>query len=162
MKLKRLKQVFHYGRLHAKQIAEENNLNTIVIFCDIMRCYFKYRMWSNQYLKENFYMLNVEQRESIGRSYKSKNSTKEEWIKDFYANIKFLNKYSSRKYDEEGLRDKRVKAYRRRYNIGDGLALEHDVTLSRQHHLPGRIEIGNNVLLAKHVFIRLFRACYNK
>ena len=31
--------------------------------------------------------------------------------------------------------------------------MEYDFNISRQHYLPGSIKIGNNVLLAKHVFI---------
>lgn len=31
--------------------------------------------------------------------------------------------------------------------------VEYDVNISRQHYLDGSISIGNNVLLAKHVFI---------
>lgn len=37
--------------------------------------------------------------------------------------------------------------------MGEGSIVEYGVELSRQHHLPGSIKIGNHVLLAKHVFI---------
>ena len=37
--------------------------------------------------------------------------------------------------------------------MGSGCMIEYNVELSRQHYLPGKVSIGNNVLLAKNVFI---------
>jgi len=51
------------------------------------------------------------------------------------------------------LREKRRRAYTTRFNIGKDLTVEYDVNISRQHYLNGTICMGNNVLLAKHVFI---------
>lgn len=41
----------------------------------------------------------------------------------------------------------------KRYNAGEGLGVQYDVHISREHYLDGTIKIGNNVFLAKHVFI---------
>ena len=51
------------------------------------------------------------------------------------------------------MRDKRCQAYTKRFHAGKDLLVEYDVNISRQHYLDGTIVIGNNVLLAKHVFI---------
>lgn len=40
-----------------------------------------------------------------------------------------------------------------RYSMGKGCFVEYGVEFSRQHHLPGRLLIGNHVLFAKNVFI---------
>ena len=115
--------------------------------------YFKYRMWSNQYMKERFYELDAESRISIGKKYLEEGLRRDAWQNDFRENRKFLIKYSNMKYELVGLREKRNNAYARRFNAGSGLMVEYDVNISRQHYLEGSITIGKNVLLAKHVFI---------
>lgn len=47
----------------------------------------------------------------------------------------------------------RIKAYQKHFNIGKNPIIEHDVWITRTHGLEGKIEIGNNVTLAKNVFI---------
>ena len=74
-------------------------------------------------------------------------------MKDFYENRAFYIKYGNIKYEKESLSAKRNDAYTRRYNAGKNLSVESDVNISRQHYLDGSISIGDNVLLAKHVFI---------
>ncbi len=152
--MRRLKQVLYYGRLHAKQIAKEHNENQLRIFIDILRCFSKYKMWSNQYLKEQFWQLDSEKRKEVGGQYLIKGEERDAWSKTFVDTRKFLNKWTSRKWETTlKRRDKRNEAYRKFYNMGTGCVVEYNVELSRQHYLPGSIEIGNNVLLAKHCFI---------
>lgn len=155
-KLRRLRQVVVYGWQHACQISNEHfsGKKRLTIFLDILKCYNCYGMWSNQYLKEKVWTLSADEREQIGNTYRQANLKREEWVKDFYENRKFIAKWS--KYDIEASaakREKRNDAYRKRYNMGEGSIVEYGVELSRQHHLPGSIKIGNHVLLAKHVFI---------
>lgn len=47
----------------------------------------------------------------------------------------------------------RTYVYRRLFNIGDSVILEHGVWIQRTHGLKGSIKIGNRVLLARHVAI---------
>ena len=51
----RILQVASYGWKHAGEISKTCHVNHIVVFLDIIRCYMKYAMWSNQYKKENFF-----------------------------------------------------------------------------------------------------------
>lgn len=156
MNIRRFKQVVKYGWMHAKQITEimqRGSMYHIKVFLDIFHCYYNYRMWSNQYLKENFHRLGKEERESIGQRYWKEGLKRDAWQKDFVANRKFLVKYSNIKYEIGEKRDKRNKEYASRYNAGRNLCVEYDVNISRQHYLDGTISIGNNVLLTKHVFI---------
>lgn len=154
-RIKRIKQVFCYGWKHASQISQDsfNGEKRFSLFLDILTCFYKYGMWSNQYLKERFWTLEEGQRLQIGSRCREENYKKEMWLKDFYANSDFLMKYSAFKYEKEPLREKRKKAYSKRYNAGKNLAVEYDVNISRQHYLDGTISIGDNVLLAKHVSI---------
>lgn len=152
----RIKQVAKYGWLHAGKISDDffSGQKRIRIFLDILTCYKKYMMWSNQYLKEKFWEIDKGQRASIGRKYHEANSKREEWVKDFYDNRKFLAKWS--KYEIETSakkRELRNKAYSKHYSMGKGCFVEYGVEFSRQHHLPGSIKIGNKVLFAKNIFI---------
>ena len=153
---KRQKQLLQYGWLHSGIIMTEcakGFVYRVQVFFDIISCYYKYKMWSNQYLSEKFYLLNKEDRVAIGNRYKERGVIRDNWQKDFVENRKFLLKYTSRKYEDAILREKRTLAYKKRYNMGDGCFVEYNVELSRQHYLEGTIKIGKNVILAKNVFI---------
>lgn len=151
----RIKNVWKYGKIHAAQIVNEHpELKQKDIFCDILRCYRKYRLFSNQYKKEKFWMLSEEQREIIGNKNKEKFLKNERWLDDFFQNGRFLNKWKRFKYESSGyLQSKRINAYRKRYNIGENCHIGHDVLIERHHYLWGSIKIGNNCLLAKHTYI---------
>lgn len=156
MNVKRVKQVSIYGWKHAGQVMNMEKKGfffRVKLFVDILYCYNVYRMWSNQYLREQFWTLSKEHRCKLGQIYKDKGFVRDAWQKDFCENRKFLYKYTSRKYELANLREKRNRAYAKRYNMGKGCLVEYNVELSRQHYLNGTISIGNNVLLGKNVFI---------
>lgn len=151
-----MRQVLRYGWMHAGQIAETEQkglIYRIKIFFDVLYCFRNYKMWSNQYLKEKFYLLDKETRKNVGKKYKEEGNKRDEWQKDFIRTRKFIIKYSHIKYEKSHLRERRNKAYTQYYKTGQGLMVENNVNLSRQHYLDGKIRIGNNVLLAKNVFI---------
>ncbi len=150
---KRLWQVSHYGKLHAKKIATENNLEWQFIYCDIKKCYRKYKMWSNEYLKEKFWALSEQERDVVGAKYYEKNIAYEEWLKDFDENCRFMRKYMTHEFEPLRLRPKRTAAYAKRYNMGKNCFVEYGVEISRRHGLNGTIKVGNNVLFAKNVFV---------
>lgn len=139
------------------QLSKSNNRSEFVrclIFFDILHCYQKYRMWSNQYLKENFYFRDSAERSSIGAECRKKGLKRDAWQKRFRSDNRFYAKYGNVKY-EVGNRRRfiRSKKYMEHYKTGEGLMVEHDVQLCRQHYLDGTITIGKHVLLAKHCFI---------
>ena len=154
--MKRIRQVLKYGWLHAGQICDSKSFGTLLrirIFMDILYCYRHYKMWSHQYLKEDFFNKSNEERKRIGSTYLEQGTKRDEWQKDFRDNRKFLIKYSNIRYEKASLREKRNEAYRKKFGAGKGLMVEYDVNISRQHYLDGTIKIGSNVLLAKHSFI---------
>lgn len=156
MDIGRLIQVSHYARKQSKDIAvnaERGISYRMKIYIDMMICFLKYRMWTNQYIAENFYNKNKSEREIIGQRYAEEGLKRDNWQKDFRENRNFLIKYSNIKYEKASLRSKRDKAYTERYHAGKNLFVEYDVNISRQHYLDGTISLGDNVLLAKHVFI---------
>lgn len=149
--MSRILQIIKYGWKHAGTVGHKNRIAT---FLDILYCYKKYKMWSNQYIAEKFFEKSKCERYKIGKEYYVKGIKRDEWQKDFIKNRKFLCKYTARKYEVGSRRRiKRMKAYQKRYGIGNNLAVEFNVELSRQHYLDGTIKIGNNVLLAKNTFI---------
>ena len=97
LKIRRLIQLFKFGKKDAKQISQMSdvNLSKFVVFKDIRKCYFKYGIRSLIYKKERVWQLSPEQREEIGKKYQ----LKDEWLEDFYANHRFLIKWSSFKYE---------------------------------------------------------------
>lgn len=152
----RIKQVMKYSWLHAGQISEEASCNKgrIFLFCDIISCYRKYMLWSNQYLKERFWELDISEKDKVGLKYQEANRKRETWVKDFYKNRKFLAKWS--KYEIEASakkREKRNAAYTQHFSMGKGCVVEYGVEFSRQHHLPGTLRIGSHITFAKNVFI---------
>ncbi|WP_303072511.1 acyltransferase [Bacteroides fluxus] len=154
--IKRLKQLLTYGWKHAGQLATEigGHLGCrFLIFFDMIYCYETYKMWSNQYLQEQFYLKTPKERLTIGQRYREEGLKRDVWQTEFVRNWNFIVKYSNIKYEQSGKREKRSKAYQKFYNTGENLCVESDVNLNRQHYLDGKISIGRNVLLAKHVFI---------
>ena len=151
--MNRFRQVSHYAWRQSKEIAPQTGKSRLWLFCDMIRCYRKYLMWTNQYVKEQFWSKSAEERDRIGADYREKGLVRDAWQKDFRENRKFLIKYTNIKYEKASLREKRNKAYTERYKAGKNLFVEYDVNISRQHYLEGTISIGDNVLLAKHVFI---------
>lgn len=156
MNFRRLKQVCRYGWKDAAVISQEDGVNKgqLGVFCDILLCFFKYNVWSNQYRKERFWQLPEALRYEIGHKYKQKNAEKEEWLKDYFKNYRFLRKWKSFKFETSArLQHRRINAYRTRYTIGEHCFIGHDVIIDRHHYLNGTLRIGNHVLLAKHVHI---------
>lgn len=154
--IKRLKQLLAYGWKHAGQLTTEIGGPLgfrFLIFFDIIYCYKTYKMWSNQYLQERFYLKTPKERLIIGQRYREEGVKRDVWQAEFVRNWNFIIKYSNIKYELSAKREKRCKAYQKFYNTGENLCVESDVNLNRQHYLDGKISIGRNVLLAKHVFI---------
>lgn len=152
----RLSQVLKYGWQHSGEMAAKHSESAFVrvrIFVDIIHCFYKYKMWSNQYLKEDFWYMDEGSRKTVGQKYLEAGKERDEWQKDFRNTRNFLIKYSDIKYERAGLREKRNRAYTKYYNAGPGLMVENNVNISRQHYLNGSISIGKNVLFAKNVFI---------
>lgn len=156
MNVRRFKQVLKYASIHSNEIRKQENKGFVFqqkVYIDMLICFFKYKMWSNQYKREEFHNKTDEERRVIGLKYKKIGIERDKWQDDFVENRRFLNKYSNKKQELPRYREKRNEAYAKRYNMGKNCLIEYGVELSRQHYLPGTIKIGNNVTLAKRVFI---------
>ena len=154
-KIKRLFWAIKFGWVHTGQISDEcySGRKHLAVFLDFLCCFLKCGIKSSQYKQLMLWKLEKTQRKMIVDQLKEDNKKKIAWEKDFFINRDFLIKYMSIRYEKSWLKEKRNKAYTRRYNAGTNLYVEYDVNISRQHYLDGKISIGNNVLLGKHVFI---------
>ncbi len=155
--MRRLLQVVKYGRIHAAEYARSMGSTSVWlmsrIYADILYCYFRYKIWTNQYLALRLFGMTKQERATLGKKILEEGRLRDAWQRDFRRNRKFIAKYSQKKYEVGRLRDVRRRAYTSRYNAGENLLVEYDVEISRQHYLSGCISIGKNVLLAKHVMI---------
>lgn len=152
----RLVQVLKYGWIHAGKISEkektENSYKRIWVYLDIMRCYFKYGLWSNQYMSMRFYSMNKKERKIAGEQIRKQNRYKAAWVKAYFEEIKFLSKYADIKYDASlSKRRKKIKAYTKKYNLGKGAYIEYNVSITKQHYSDSKMSSGKNLLLARNV-----------
>ena len=93
--MNRFRQVAYYAWKQSKDLASEAHRSRLSLFFDMIRCYQKYRMWTNQYIKEKFYEKSPQERNLIGPDYLEKGKVRDAWQKDFRENRKFLIKYSN-------------------------------------------------------------------
>ena len=152
MNFRRLKQVFRYGWKDASDIRQDGGFEKSrwVIFCDILHCFFKYNVWSNQYKKEKLYSFSKEEREQICLKYQKQNTKRDKWVKSFFDNYKFLYKWSSFKYEQSAeLQAKRRTAYKKQYGLGENCFIGYGVIFHRHHYSDGNITTGKNCLIAE-------------
>lgn len=156
MDFRRIKQVCEYGWKDAQTLSQETGATKgrMSIFLDILRCFFKYNVWSNQYKKEKLHLLSGEQKKEICLKYQEKNNFRDQWVKEFFDNYKFLNKWSSFKYERSAdLQAKRRAAYKKHYGLGDNCFVGYDVLFHKHHYVDARIVTGNNCGFSEHVDI---------
>lgn len=147
--MSRFFQVAKYAWKQSKELSEKTGKKRLWLFYDMLSCYSRYLMWTNQYISEHFWSKKSEEREHIGADYLEKGRVRDAWQKDFRKNRCFYIKYGNVKYEKARLREKRRKAYMKRYKTGKNLFVEYNVCISRQHYANGTISIGENVLLAR-------------
>jgi acetyltransferase-like isoleucine patch superfamily enzyme len=156
MDFRRIKQVCRYGWNDAKSICREENLNRsrCSIFMDILHCFFKYNVWSNQYKKDKLYLLAGEKKKEICLKYQKINAERDVWVKEFFDNYKFLNKWSDFKYEKSAaLQSKRRSAYQKQYGLGDNCFVGYGVILQRNHYIDSVISTGKDCFIAENTNI---------
>lgn len=154
LRRKRWYQVFRYGILDAKKIAIQTGNSSLIEFYRILYCFHKYNVFSNQYFKCALWQLDDAEKTDVAKKIGSQNFRRDEWAVDCYRNRKFIEKWSKLKWGNTPQNViKRRLAYTRQFNAGTGLIVQHNVDIHREHFLDGTIKIGNNVLLAKNVFL---------
>lgn len=154
LKRKRIKQVMQYGWQDAKVIAPIAGKSRLTIWFDIIGCFKKYYLFSNQYKSKEVWKLSIDETQHLAKSLGDKNRYRDDWTVWKYENAAFIDKYSSVKYGTNPrLYKERLVEYKKRYNIGDGTIVSNNVIIERNHFLEGSIKIGKDCTLSKNVYI---------
>ncbi len=166
----RWKMVLRYALIDSKLIAEEigkkeTGNKRIAIFGDMIKCYHKYHIWTNQYKKERFWELTSIERDELGAKYYLRNKHADDiaieaavenelFVKEYDANRRFLAKWSSFKYEKSSkARIKRTQAYIKRYKIGRSSFVGYGVLLVSEHGTIGELKWGDKVKLVRELYI---------
>lgn len=151
---RRWKQILTYGWRDSAEIAKEASLSRGKVFADILSSFSKWYVFSNQYRTHRMWELKSNEKQSIAIPLGMENKRLDEWRRQNYHNWKFLKKWTDLKYELSPSRQqKRKEAYTKEFNAGEGLTVQYNVHIHREHFLDGTIRIGKNVVLAKNVFI---------
>ena len=167
----RWKLVFRYGLIDSKTIAEEINAGKTEkklrwsLYWDMIKCYKKYHIWTNQYKKENFWNLSQSERDDLGAKYGVRNRYADKitieraideypYKKEYNRNRRFLVKWSSFRIEKSArTRVKRQKAYRERYGIGRGSYIGYGVILASEHGEVGELKWGEKIQMVRDIYI---------
>ena len=154
LEFKRVRQALSYGWQDSKKISKETGKSRWLCYKEYLSCFRKYFVFSNQYFKEKLYLLPEQDLEVSAKNIGAINHNHDKWVIDSYENRKFIEKWSSLKWERTPKGTlKRKLAYTKPFNTGTGLQVQRNVDIHREHFLWGTITIGNNVLFAKNVFI---------
>ena len=156
MNLRRVSQVFEYGWKDSLKISGLSQVNKtrIQIFLDILYCFFKYNVWSNQYTKSAIYSLSGDRKREECLKFKKKNDKHEAWIKKNFSDYRFLIKWSDFKYEgSPTLQKKRREAYIKRFGLGENCSVRYGVIIQRHHMSEATFTTGKNCLLAEQVIL---------
>ncbi len=86
--------------------------------------------------------------------YQEKNTKRDQWVKSFFENYKFLNKWSNFKYEQSAdLQAKRRAAYKKQYGLGENCFVGYNVIFHRHHYVDSKIVTGENCGFSEHVDI---------
>ena len=144
LSLRRYKQMLTYGWKDSKDISLESGRSRISILTDIINVYRRYHVFSNQYKNKGLWKLSTEkERSNVATPIGIENLRRDNWVRKNYRNWKFIRKWTNLKYELSPSMQ----------HAGEGLIVQFNVHIHREHFLDGTISIGKNVLLAKNVFI---------
>lgn len=152
IKQKRIRQVLYYGWKDAKDIIKSQNsgVSLFILYKDIIDCFRKYYLFSNQYKEHRFWTLSKNERLELGTRIGTVNRRRDEWVDYYYNNWKFLCKYKGMQWMKSPKKIvKRNTAYTKQYGFGNNAFVQYDVTLICEHFSIGKLEVGHDLLLAR-------------
>ena len=152
MKRRRIRQLLKFVWKDAGEISKLPDVkkSRIYICLDIWHCFRKYYLYSIQYKKNNLWAQSDNERSELAQSIGNVNKGNDYWLETYYENWKFLNKYTSFRWDKTPrAAENRNKAYTKRYGLGENVAVQYGVTFIFEHFTIGKITCGKNVLFAR-------------
>lgn len=152
-----LKRITHFvlkGWNTACSVADAEGMSRFSIFCDMIRCRFRYRMDNQDYLRNEYWQLSAEERKAFASRYRVSLRKQREWDRLYHANWRFFSKWSSEKYSTSPkLTRRRCLAYKKHFGLTYVPHVQYGVKILCEHGMHGRLEIGRDVYLLKECFI---------
>ena len=148
----RYSHVVTYGWKDAKEIScmQDVNRSRISVFFDILSCFCKYYVFSNQYKSNRFWEIGKEEKAAKGFDIGAKNKERDKWVDYYFSNWNFLSKYTSFKWQNSPkLANRRMEMYQKHYGFKYPVNIQYGVTIICEHFSIGKITMGQNVLLAR-------------
>ena len=145
-------RVLYYGWKDSKIISGKDNTNRgrISVYLDIIHCFRKYQTLSSQYSEYEMYRLTGQEKDSVGNQLKEKNKERDHWEEVYNRNWKFLNKYTTTKWETTNRkRARRSKAYIKHFGLGKKCWVQYGVMFICEHYNVGKLNVGDNVLFAR-------------
>lgn len=154
LRRKRIRQIITYGWEDSAIIAKDSGKNRLKVFCDIIQCFRKYYVFSYQYKKNGLWKLDSQEFDSLASKLGEANLSHDRWVIERYRNHQFLSKWTQKKWENTSKGSlKRSEAYTKFFKTGKNLQVQYNVEIRSEHFIFGNISIGEDVLLAKNVFI---------
>jgi acetyltransferase-like isoleucine patch superfamily enzyme len=147
MKINYLFRLLLHASQYAKQSQKKGDKRPFgVIRNDIVSLYKKYGIKASDYLTENIGTLSDEKREAVIQSLLEK----EQFMKLYDENRRFLAKYSGMEWEVSQKKRKRRKdAYTKYYHMGKHCNVQYGVVFITEHRHIGKLTIGDNVFFAR-------------
>ena len=156
IKSKRVRQIIKYGWKDAGKISDfqDASKSRLVIFFDILSCFKKYYVFSNQYKDNRLYALKEGERLVLCEKIGNSNKKNDNWTDVHNSDWRFLSKYTSLSWqNSQKKRTQRKIAYNNHYGLGGNVSIQYGVTIICEHYSVGRISCGKKVLFARNVDI---------
>ena len=151
LRRKRVFQVLKYGWTDSKKIAKKSGRKRLWEYFSLLLCFKKHYVFSNQYTKNKLWALPNKEREKCANEIGTGNKRHDNWVIYNYHNRKFIEKWSSFKWETTPKRIlKRKQAYTKQYGLGKNLHIQYGVTILCEHFYIGKITCGENVLFARN------------
>ncbi len=151
LRIKRIKQIIIYGWKDSAGISKESGKGRLKVFIDIICCFRKYFVFSNQYKKNELWKQDKQKFELLAKRIGDENLLHDRWVIDNYTNHKFLERWTQKKWERTPKGSiARKNAYTKFFNTGKDLHVQYNVEIRREHFSFGSISIGKNVILARN------------
>ena len=150
----RFRQLIGFAWTDSAKLAKVEHYSRTWFFLDIIRKFFRYGCFSNQYVRHRLWDLSSDAQIETAQKLGQDNRWADAWIKEFYANWRFIDKWRSVRYDTSArLQKKRNRAYAKQYHLGPACVVRSGVTIVRAHASNGKIVTKPGVLIARNADI---------
>lgn len=147
-RLRKLSKVIGYIKNQSAQISCKYNIAGFRLFFDMLYCYLKYGIWSNQYIKNQLFEKVDPEKKEICIKCGLSNKSRLIWENNAFKDRKFFTKYSTVKADStRKKRRERQEAYKSKFNLEYPFYIGYDVIFDRHHFSTEKIKFGKGTFI---------------